>query len=150
MRRIEEYLVPGLIVCRSSAVDRSALIAELARLIEVATGVPASVVAEAVRERERYGTTAVGNGVAIPHCRLKGIKEITLAVATVECPVEYDAPDGAGVGLVFLIAVPEGNNLAYLKLLSRISVLANDRTMRQRLMAAVDAADIMHIVKEAP
>ncbi len=149
MCRIEGYMKRSLIVCRSAAADRGALIAELARLVEVETGLKAAVVEEAVRERERYGTTGIGSGVAIPHCRIKGIRDIVLAIATTARPLDYDAPDGAGAELIFLIVVPEGNNLTYLKLLSRISVLANDRAIRQRLMAAQTAEEIMNIVKEA-
>ena len=148
MCRITGYLKPPRILCRVEVADRGELVTALAALMERESGISAAAIETAVRERERYGTTAIGNGVAIPHCRIKGARDIVLSLATTARPIDYDASDGAGVELVFLIVVPEGNNLSYLKLLSRISLVCNDRALRQRLIAATGAEEIMNIIKE--
>jgi len=149
MCRVGDILRPEWIACRDDSADRETLVTRLAALLEPAAGVPTHAVVEAVKERERFGTTAIGHGVALPHCRIAAASGLLLAAATLVRPVSFDAPDGEGVRLAFLIVVPEGNNLRYLKLLSRMSVICGDRAIRERLMAARDAAEFLGMLKEA-
>ncbi len=147
MCRIADLLNSDRILCGVEVADRDALLSLLAEHAAREAGLAAEAVVAAVKERERFGTTAVGHGVAIPHCRLKGGRDITLVAATLKNPLPYDAPDGEGVRLVFFIVVCEGNNLRYLKVLSRLSVLCNDRGVRDRLMAAPDADAFLAVLK---
>jgi len=146
--RIADLLTERHILCGVEVSSRDELVSLLAKATASDAGASADTIVTAVKERERFGTTAVGHGVAIPHCRLKGVRDITLAAATTKQPVPFDAPDGEGVRLVFFIVVREGNNLRYLKILSRISVLCNDRGARERLMAAPDAAAFLSVLRE--
>mgnify|MGYP000617586597 CR=1 FL=1 len=136
------------ILCRDDSSDSDILIARLAARAEPVAGVPASVIETAVKEREKLGTTAMGCGVALPHCRIPNARTLTLTAATLVRPILFGNSSGENVYLVFLIVVPEGENLRYLKLLSRLSVLCSDRGIRERLAAAETPLDFISVLKE--
>ncbi len=148
MCKVIDFLKKELVVSRVDAENGKDLIEKLAARIERERGLDAGRIVDAVLEREKYGTTGIGNGVAIPHGRIRGIKDIVLLVATTENPVEYGSVDGEGVRLVFMLIVPEGNNLLYLKLLSQISIICNDKSIRSELISAESTEDLIRIIEE--
>jgi len=147
MCRVVKFIDKKLLLTNIKVSDREKLIKRLATVVEKHKGLDASKIVDAIWEREQYGTTGIGNGVAIPHGRIKGIKDIILVLATTERPVDYNSIDGEGVSLVFMLIVPEGNNLVYLKLLSQISVLCNDKSVRTKLIEAETGEEIISIIR---
>lgn len=146
MCRVDNFLDPNLVISDIDVSDRKELINKLAAIIEKYKGLDAKKICDAIWEREQYGTTGIGNGVAIPHGRIKGLKDIILLLATTRTPVDYNSIDGEGVSLVFMLVVPEGNNLVYLKLLSQISIMCNDKSTRTKLISAKTKEDLIHVV----
>ena len=83
--------------------------------------------------RERLGSTGIGEGIAIPHCRAPGIKRIHGCLAKLAAPVDFDAPDDQPVDLVFALVVPEERNDEHLATLARIAALLQHETSRAAL-----------------
>lgn len=104
---------------------------------------------EAVYEREKQGTTGVGEGVAIPHAKTNAVKRAGLAAMVVPNGVSYDSLDGHPVYLIFLIASPDTEENIHLTVLSRLSMLLMDGDFRNRLIHAASPKDFLHIIDEA-
>lgn len=147
MCKVINFIDNELIFSNIEVKHRRALIEILSKKVENVKGLDAGSVISAIWEREQYGTTGIGNGVAIPHGRIKGINDIIIVLSTLKTPVDYESIDGEGVKLVFLLIVPEGNNLIYLKLLSQISIICNDKAIRTKLMEANGNEEILSILR---
>jgi PTS system nitrogen regulatory IIA component len=91
--------------------------------------------------RERLGSTGIGEGVAIPHCRLD-CETILGALVTLENPVDYEAMDDQPVDLLFVLVVPNEENTAHLELLAALARIFNNAENRRRLRAATSSADL--------
>jgi PTS system nitrogen regulatory IIA component len=85
--------------------------------------ISADSIFQALLERERLGSTGLGKGVAIPHARIPGINHTIAAMMTLNKPIDYDAPDGKPVDIVFGLLVPEDDNQSHLQNLSRLVTL---------------------------
>jgi PTS system nitrogen regulatory IIA component len=88
--------------------------------------------------RERLGSTGLGEGIAIPHGRIKGLKEAVAALVRLAEPVAFDAPDGKPVSLLLILLVPEQATQQHLEILSEVAELLSDRVMRDAMLAAND------------
>ncbi len=106
------------------------------------TGLPEREVFDTILQRERLGSTGVGNGIAIPHGKLPGVKRITGVFARLEAPVDFEALDDQPVDLVFLLLAPEGAGADHLKALSRIARMLRDGDTVTKIRATRDAAAI--------
>jgi len=104
------------------------------------------VVFESLFARERLGSTGLGQGVAIPHGRIKGLKDALGAFVRLAQPVPFDAPDGKPVSLVFALLVPEQATEKHLEILSELAQMFSDRALREALAGAADAAALHQII----
>lgn len=114
------------------------------------TGLAEREIFDMILQRERLGSTGVGNGIAIPHGKLPGIKRITGVFARLESPVEFDALDDQPVDLVFLLLAPEGAGADHLKALSRIARVLRDSETTAKIRGTKDAQTIHTFLAEAP
>jgi PTS system nitrogen regulatory IIA component len=101
-----------------------------------------------LQERERLGSTGIGDGVAIPHGKLKRAGDLVLAFGRSKNGVDFDALDGRKVHIFFLLIAPEEAFGLHLKMLGRISRILKDPAVRKGLMEAPDAAAIYGIIRE--
>jgi len=101
-----------------------------------------------LQERERLGSTGIGNGIAIPHGKLRELRKPVLAFGRSLEGIDFDALDGRKVHLFFLLLAPEDAVGAHLKMLARISRMLQDPAVRQALVAAPDAEAIFEIIRE--
>ncbi|HTQ26064.1 MAG TPA: PTS sugar transporter subunit IIA [Candidatus Binataceae bacterium] len=99
-------------------------------------------------ERERLGSTAIGDGIAIPHGKLAGVNSIIGVFGRHQRGVDFDSLDGGSTHLFFLLVAPEDSASLHLKALARVSRLMKDPGFRERLTAAPDAAEIFRLIKE--
>ena len=102
---------------------------------------------QAVLDRERIMSTGVGKGIALPHAKTSAVNNITLAFATTAQPIDFDGVDNVPVRLLFLILSTENEKTAHIKLLSRISRLMNNDTLRKDLLNAESSAEVRSIFK---
>jgi PTS system nitrogen regulatory IIA component len=107
-----------------------------------------SVVFDSLFAREKLGSTGLGQGVAIPHGRIKGMKDAVGALVRLREPIPFDAPDGAPVGLIFVLLVPERATDLHLQILGELAQMFSDPAFRERLQAAPAAADAHRLITE--
>ena len=103
---------------------------------------------QALEDREKLNSTALGEGVAIPHGKLPGLKRVVAAFGRSPGGVDFSSLDGKPTHLFFLLVAPEDSAGAHLKALARISRLLKDESFRQRLMRAGDGADLFRTIRE--
>jgi len=108
-------------------------------LFENNQGVARAKVFDSLFARERLGSTGLGQGVAIPHGRIKGLKEAVAAFIRVAEPIPFDAPDGQPVAVMIFLLVPEQASQAHLDLLSELAQMLSDKAFRQSLLDAPTA-----------
>lgn len=117
-------------------------------LFENALGVGRSQVFDALLARERLGSTSLGHGIAIPHGRIKGLKEAAGAFIRTRSPIPFEAPDGNPVSLLFVLMVPEKATDMHLQILSELAQMFSEREMRTALSEAPDAATAQRLITE--
>jgi PTS system nitrogen regulatory IIA component len=115
-------------------------------MFENLDGIARSLVFDSLFAREKLGSTGLGQGVAIPHGRIKGLKEALGAFIRVEQPVPFDAPDGNPVTLVFVLLVPEQATEKHLQILSELAQMFSDKALRESMGRAPDAAALHQLI----
>ena len=130
--------------------SKKQLLQLLAEKASDVTGLPEREIFDTILQRERLGSTGVGNGIAIPHGKLPGIKAITGVFARLDHPVEFEALDDQPVDLVFLLLAPEGAGADHLKALSRIARMLRDSETVAKIRGTRDAAAIYAFLATAP
>jgi PTS system nitrogen regulatory IIA component len=139
MNRIARLLPLDHVVAALDASSKKRVFENAGILFENHHGIARSAVYDALFDREKLGSTGLGQGVAIPHGRIKGLKKPLAAFLQLATPVQFDAPDGAPVKLVFVLLVPEAANEQHLQLLSELAQMFSDPALREKLMTAGDA-----------
>ncbi|MBX9452946.1 MAG: PTS IIA-like nitrogen regulatory protein PtsN [Neoaquamicrobium sediminum] len=130
--------------------SKKQLLQLLAEKAASVTGLPEREVFDTILQRERLGSTGVGNGIAIPHGKLPGISRITGIFARLENPVDFEALDDQPVDLVFLLLAPEGAGADHLKALSRIARVLRDSDIVGKIRGTKDAAAIHTFLSQTP
>jgi PTS system nitrogen regulatory IIA component len=106
------------------------------------TGIPEREVFDTILQRERLGSTGVGNGIAIPHGKLPGVRQITGVFARLDAPVDFEALDDQPVDILFMLLAPESAGADHLKALARIARVLRDRDTVTKIRGTHDAAAI--------
>ncbi len=140
------HILPDRIVINLEARDKSAVLDALANRASAVCGVEASLIALKLFEREEHGSTGIGNGIAIPHCRLPEMQNVCAFFAHLKTPVDFDAADGKPVDLIFLLLSPLNGSTEHLKDLSRISRMMRDETTRSNLRECKTPEDAYNIL----
>jgi len=107
-----------------------------------------SEVFDSLFAREKLGSTGLGQGIAIPHGRIKGLKEAVGALVRLRNPIPFDAPDGQPVNLVFVLLVPEKATDLHLQILSELAQMFSDKALREKLLTETDAAVVHRLISE--
>ena len=111
-------------------------------------GITCRDIVAAATDRERLGSTGVGNGVALPHARIEGMDRVVAAFARLEEPIDFDSIDGRPVDLVCFLLAPSDCGGAHLRALARVSRLLRRQETRQRLRAAPGAEALFTILSD--
>lgn len=128
--------------------SKKQLLQELAAKASKLTGLPERDIFDVILQRERLGSTGVGNGIAIPHGKLNNLPSIVGIFARLESPVDFEALDDQPVDLVFLLLAPEGAGADHLKALSRIARVLRDHDMVAKIRASDSASAIYTLLNE--
>ncbi len=140
MNQIANLLPPVDVVVGLDASSKKRVFEQAGILFENNHGVARSSVYDALFAREKLGSTGLGQGIAIPHGRIKGLKEARGAFLRLATPVQFDAADGLPVSMIFVLLVPEAATEHHLQLLSELAQMFSDRGFREKLATAPDAA----------
>lgn len=147
--RIDDFLAEDMVVSALEGRKKDDVIEELAEVVSKHhSEIDHWKLVGALQDRERLNSTALGEGVAIPHGRLAGVKRVVGAFGRSPQGVDFNSLDGKPTHLFFLLVAPEDSAGAHLKALARISRLLKDESFRARLMQAEDAASLYRIIRE--
>ncbi|HEU4442361.1 MAG TPA: PTS IIA-like nitrogen regulatory protein PtsN [Burkholderiales bacterium] len=146
MSLVAKLLTPAHIALDLQLSSKKRLFEQAGLLFENLDGIARSLVFESLFARERLGSTGLGQGVAIPHGRIKGLKEALGAFVRLAQPVPFDAPDGNPVSLVFVLLVPEKATEKHLQILSELAQMFSDKALREAMTRAPDAAALYELV----
>ena len=140
-------LIPKILPLSNVVVDLDAsskkrVFEQAGLLFENNQDIARSLVFDSLFARERLGSTGLGQGIAIPHGRIKGLDEAAGAFLRLATPVQFDSPDGRPVSMLFVLLVPEQANETHLQLLSELAQMFSDRDFREALLKAPDSAHI--------
>jgi nitrogen PTS system EIIA component len=136
------------IVPKLAAKTKKQVLQDLADKAAALTGLDGREILEALLQRERVGSTAMGRGIAIPHGRLAGLERIVSVFARLEEPIDFEAPDEEPVDLIFVLLAPEDADGDHLKALARVSRLAREPQMVERLRSSHDRAALHRFLTE--
>ena len=140
MSQITQLLATENIVLDLDASSKKRVFETVGLLFENNQGIARSMVFDSLFAREKLGSTGLGQGIAIPHGRIKGLKEARGAFVRLAAPVPFDSPDGKPVTLLFVLLVPEQATEQHLQILSELAERFSDRSCREALCTA-DSAD---------
>jgi nitrogen PTS system EIIA component len=145
--KLLDLLQRGRIVPRLEARDKRGVLAELSEVL-VSTGVVSNGrdAVHVLLEREKLGSTGIGEGIAIPHGKLRELKDVVAVFGRSPEGVDFDSMDGAPVQLFFLLMAPENSASTHLKALARISRLLKDRGFREELLQADTQETLFEII----
>jgi PTS system nitrogen regulatory IIA component len=146
MNLIAKLLPLSNVVLGLDVTSKKRLFEQAGLLFENNQGVARSVVFDSLFAREKLGSTGLGHGVAIPHGRIKGLKEPVGAFARLSSPVPFEAPDGKPVNMVFVLLVPEQATDLHLQILSELAQMLGDGTLRDHLAGDNDAAALHQLI----
>jgi PTS system nitrogen regulatory IIA component len=130
------------------ATSKKRLLQDLADLAETVYGLPAATVNKALMEREALGPTGVGRGVAIPHARFAGVKNVVGLFVRLEKPVDFESIDRQPVDLVFALFAPEAAGADHLKALARVSRTLRSDAVCAKLRSTLDPSALYAILTD--
>lgn len=134
MNRISQLLPATNIMVGLEASSKKRVFEQAGLLFENNQGIARVKVFDSLFARERLGSTGLGEGIAIPHGRIKGLKEAVAALVRLAEPVAFDAPDGKPVNLLLFLLVPEQATQQHLEILSEVAEMLSDKSMRETLL----------------
>lgn len=147
MNQIAELLPADNIALELDAPTKSRLFEASAELLERDTGIARATIVSSLSAREKLGSTGLGQGVAIPHGRLRGLAEARAAFVRLATPIAFDSPDGKPVSQAFVLLVPEQATDRHLQLLSELAQMFSERGFRERLSTARDAGEVHSLIR---
>jgi nitrogen PTS system EIIA component len=148
MSQISNLLAPSHVLAALDAGSKKRVFEHAGLLFENHNHVGRTLVFDSLFARERLGSTGLGQGVAIPHGRIKGLKEAVGSFIRMKEPIPFDAPDGKPVNLIFVLLVPERATDLHLQILSELAQMFSDREFRERLISSPDAADLYRLITQ--
>ena len=148
--QLEEILTVERVVTPLDVSSKQDALAGMAQLFVSAPGAPRpDEVLQVLSERERLASTGVGSGVAIPHGRVPRLEKLIAAVGVSPGGIPFDAIDGQPVHILVAVLAPQRHTGDHLKVLAQVSRLLRSDQMRQRLVEAPDAAQVLSLLFEA-
>lgn len=140
---IANFLTPERTTCNADAVSKKRVLEFIADFIsDQFDFIEADPLYHHLLERERLGSTGIGKGVAVPHCRLSGCTEITGALIKLETPVDFDSIDNSPVDLIFALVVPEEQDEEHLQTLAAIAELLQSEQIREDLRSCTSSDEL--------
>ena len=136
--RLATLLPASNIVLDLEVTSKKRLFEQIGLLFENQQQIARALVTDNLFAREKLGSTGLGQGIAIPHGRIKGLQEATAAFVRTSTPILFDAPDGKPVSQIFALLVPEKATDIHLHILSDLAQMFSDKSFREQISAAQD------------
>jgi nitrogen PTS system EIIA component len=147
--KVVDFLRPDLVIAHLRSAAKGDVLAEMSRHVaEHQSGVDAEALRRVLEERELLASTAIGDGIAIPHGKLDSVNELVGALGRSVIGLEFDSIDGKPTHLVFMLVAPSSSTGIHLKALARLSRLFRDAEFRKRLIEAPDEQAMYRVISE--
>lgn len=147
---ITDLITPAAVIPNLRAGSKKQALQDLARKAAEITGLHERAIFDVLLERERLGTTGVGNGIAIPHGKLPAMEKLYGLFARLEKPIAFESIDEQPVDLIFLLLAPETAGADHLKALARVSRLLRDKGVCEKLRGTDNADALYALLTESP
>lgn len=148
MNLVSELLKRQDVLADVEAGSKKRLFELAGELFHDTDGADAAEVFDSLFSREKLGSTALGYGIAIPHGRIKGLKDTACAFMRLKQPIDFDAPDNLPVDLLFILLAPEAATDLHLQILGELAQMFSEKEMREKLRAATGADDLYRLLHE--
>jgi PTS system nitrogen regulatory IIA component len=145
-----DFLSPEAVAPALRANSKKQVLQELSAQAAHLTGLDERTIFEALLQRERLGSTGIGEGLAIPHGKLPQLTRLFGLLARLEKPVDFEALDGQPVDVLFLLLAPEGAGADHLKALARVARQLREPGILDRIRATRDANALYAVMTETP
>lgn len=142
---LADILAERAVLCCTGVTTKRQLFEDLAERAAEITGHNASELLEAITAREELGSTGLGNGIAIPHGKVSGLKGVTALLARLDAPIEFDSVDDQPVDIIVMLLAPTGAGADHLKALSRVARLLRTESVVEELRQASDPEQLRAI-----
>lgn len=146
MRLIPTLLKPEYVLLDLDARSKDTLFTEIANRLASPLNLSSKDIAKSLIKREQLGSTGLGQGVAIPHGRIKQLKQAAGVFVRTLTAVPFEAPDNEPVRLLFVLLVPEHATDLHLQILSELAQLFSDRGLRERLLNTADVHQVVQLL----
>ena len=147
---LTDLVVPSAVIPSLKVNGKKQAIQELAAKAAALTGQSEREILEILLQREKLGSTGVGNGVAIPHGKLPKLNRLFGLFARLDRPIDFESLDNQPVDLIFLLLAPEGAGADHLKALARVARLLRDPDVMEKLRNSRDAEAIYSVLALTP
>lgn len=145
--KITDFLTPDRVIADLTEKEKSAVLKEMAgQLADTESGLDPAQILKVLQDREKISTTAIGEGVAIPHGKLPNVQKVSALFARSLQGVDFASLDGEPTTLFFTLIAPQDAAADHLKALARISRLLKDPDLRRRLLAAATKQELYNII----
>jgi len=144
-----DLLTPAAVISPLRANGKKQALQELAQHAALVTGLPERELYESLLQRERLGSTGIGDGIAIPHGRMPGIDRLVGLFARLDKPIDFDALDGQPVDIIFVLIAPEGAGADHLKALARVARVLRNPSVLEQIRSTRDPAAIYAVLAES-
>ncbi len=145
---LSDLVSPRAVLCKVKASSKKQALQEIAHRASEAYGLEVRAVFEGLLAREKLGSTAMGNGVAVPHARIAGLNGIVAVFAQLDKPVDFEAADAQGVDLIFALLAPQEAGADHLRALAKVSRLMRDAGVRKKLRETDSEAALYALVTD--
>ena len=147
MNLLNNILTADQVLLDLDAGSKKRVFEQAGMLFESRLGMARALIFDSLFAREKLGSTGLGQGIAIPHGRIKGLKHAAGALIRLATPIPFDSPDGRPVNLLFVLLVPEQATEEHLQILSELAQRFSDRNFRESLLAAADVQTVLTLFK---
>jgi nitrogen PTS system EIIA component len=147
---LSDLVAPNAVIPALKVNSKKPAIQELAARAAALTGEGERAIFEILMQREKLGSTGVGNGIAIPHGKLPKLGKLFGLFARLDRPIDFDALDGQPVDLIFLLLAPETAGADHLKALARVARLLRDQDVARKLRDSRDAEALYAVLTLEP
>ena len=146
MNLLSQLLSPEQVLLDLDVGSKKRVFEQAGILFETRLGLARATIFDSLFAREKLGSTGLGQGIAIPHGRVKGLKQAAAAFVRLKSPLPFDALDGQPVKLLFFLLVPQQATEEHLQILSEIAQMFSDRPFRDKLIAASSAEELFQLL----
>jgi PTS system nitrogen regulatory IIA component len=143
---LTDLVAPNAILPALKVNSKKQVLHELAARAAMLSGQGERAIFDVLMQREKLGSTAVGNGVAIPHGKMPGLTRLFGLFARLDRPIDFEALDNQPVDLIFLLLAPEGAGADHLKALARVARLLRDPAVAHKLRGSHDAESLYAVL----